>query len=274
MDLIKNIKKAITRKRKPEFLNIKGKIVYPYTLMDGVLDEDDTTLKDKMGDLIKQFKDVKNSVENGALAGPKGDKGENGSNIELKEEEGFIKWKLDNEDEWKILFKISDFIKSEGTTIEVVDNLVTKDKTKALSANQGYLLQESMTHIVDFVKENIKLEDTNINERLAANTLSPGYIDDDGDVIVEPDEWTMNYYEQVDPDSIYTLYFPTELELLRLYFYGINSDGKMILKNSDSFFNVTEMDIDIPDDIYYIKLGFNTKNPLNMIINYKLEKLG
>lgn len=276
MSIINTIKEKLTTGRKPEYLRVGGKIMFPYTILDAVLDEDDKSLKDKLSELMLEFKSVKDSVANGSLAGPQGPKGDTGANVILKEDNGYVKWKLDNEDDnsWKELFKISDLSNNTGSSssVDIIDNLTTNDGTKALSAKQGYLLQEAMKQLMEFVKDKHENPDNDVNDRLVSSNLVPGLIDSENHLVVEPDDWTINYYEPVESGEFYTLYLPNEARKIIVSYYGIDSSGEMEFKYSEAFFKMMEIDLDIPEDVYFIKIGFNTKNPKNMIINYRLEK--
>ena len=62
-------------------------------------------------------------------------------------------------DDWDLIAMSGNAVggADSGTAIEIVDNLLTEDSSKALSANQGYVLDQKIIDLEDFAT----IEDVN-----------------------------------------------------------------------------------------------------------------
>lgn len=242
-----------------------------------------------------------------AVQGPKG---EDGKKVQLRSTDSYIQWKYDDEDEdsWLNLVSLKDLVNS-SQNFNVIDNLSDNSPTDALSANQGRILKEfmdklyklfteitsqDMVEIIDSLDESSKtcglsanqgkilnekiksisgdIEYYNsFNERLASTLFRPGYINDDGNITVDANEWTITYFEQVKPDSRYIIEADDNCLAIRWTFYLIKDGQIEFLENGIARKTKYTM-IDIPENVHYMKIGFKTSKPNSTFLSYKLRQ--
>lgn len=258
--------------------------------------------------ILKVLEFIKNIDMSGGevIQGPKGD---DGKKIQLKSNGEFIQWKYEDDDEysWLNLISLDELIDS-NQNINIIDNLSDNSITDALSANQGRILKEfidklhklfneitsqDMVEIIDslndtsktsglsanqgkILNENINNIKSDIeyynsfNERLASTLFRPGYVNNDGNITVDVNEWTITYFEQVKPNTDYIIQADENCLNIRWVFYIIK-DGQIEFLENDIVRKTNYTMITIPDNVYYIKIGFKTLKPNNTFLSYTLR---
>lgn len=127
-----------------------------------------------------------------------------------------------------------------GGTVEIVDNLTTPDPNKALSANQGYLLSQSIDNIISGGSGNL------------TNYYTKDEVDDLIDNIDVPDVDLSNYYNKSEVDGLIDAIPETDLTN---YYNKSEVDGLIdSIPETDltNYYNKSEVDalieaIDIPE---------------------------
>lgn len=127
-----------------------------------------------------------------------------------------------------------------GGTVEIVDNLTTSDSTKALSANQGYLLSQSIDNIISGGSGNL------------TNYYTKDEVDDLIDNIDVPDVDLSNYYNKSEVDGLIDAIPETDLTN---YYNKSEVDGLIdSIPETDltNYYNKSEVDalidaIEIPE---------------------------
>lgn len=242
--------------------------------------------------------------------GIQGPKGEDGKKVQLRSNGKFIQWKYEDDDEYSWLNLVSlDELVDLNRDFNVIDNLSDNSPTDALSANQGRILKEFMDKLYRLLQEinsqdlvqiidtlddssktsglsanqgkilNEKINDikgdveyyNSFNERLASTLFRPGYINDDGNITVDANEWTITYFEQVKPNSSYIIDADDNCLAIRWTFYLINEGKIEFLENGIARKTKYTM-IDIPEGVHYIKIGFKTSKPNSTFLSYKLRQ--
>ena len=129
---------------------------------------------------------------------------------------------------------------NNSTSVEIVDNLTTPDPNKALSANQGYLLSQSIDNIISGGSGNL------------TNYYTKGEVDDLIDNIDVPDVDLSNYYNKSEVDGLIGAIPETDLTN---YYNKSEVDGLIDnIPETDltNYYNKSEVDalieaIDIPE---------------------------
>lgn len=129
---------------------------------------------------------------------------------------------------------------NNNTSVEIVDNLTTPDPNKALSANQGYLLSQSIDNIISGGSGNL------------TNYYTKDEVDDLIDNIDVPDVDLSNYYNKSEVDGLIDAIPETDLTN---YYNKSEVDGLIdSIPETDltNYYNKSEVDalieaIDIPE---------------------------